>query len=136
MARQGTYGDDLTLSDGDRVLGLDAQTSTTKNFPLSSLKTFINNEALEIIAVSASTNAEAGKLYRITSGSGDNITMTLPASPAANQSIGLAKVDSGSANIVIDGNGNTINGDDSKLIGSKNTSITLQYDGVSDWLVR
>ena len=46
MARITTYGNDLTVSLQDRLLGSDSQTNGTKNFPIESIVDFLNNSGL------------------------------------------------------------------------------------------
>lgn len=84
------------------------------------------------IEKSVDYDAVANDFVLMTTGATDK-TVTLPASPAKDDIIGVSKRDSDSGNIIIDGNGNNINGDPTDIIQYKNTAWTYQFSG-NEWI--
>jgi hypothetical protein len=70
-------------------------------------------------AQSINYNAVANDLVLMTTGASDK-TVTLNASPTKDDIVGVSKADSGTGNVITDGNGNNIN-------GSATTTIKKQY---------
>lgn len=70
-------------------------------------------------------------LFDATSG---DLTATLPASPRAGRRYDITKIDTGVNTVTIDGNGNTINGDATRVIQFFATNVTVVYSG-SEWRV-
>ena len=64
------------------------------------------------------------------------VTVTLPASPVHGHVLNIKKIDSSSNNVIVDGNGNEIDGNASFTINSQYFNLQLQYDSVStQWFI-
>jgi hypothetical protein len=65
--------------------------------------------------------------------SGGYLTGTLPASPTTGKSYKVSN--RGNGDVTISGNGKTINGDTSKIIKHRYSSMSLEYNG-TEWVIQ
>ena len=117
----------------DATKGIDIITVDTVNdrFILDPLYTPIGFGGILFTLQSTNYNANSGDWVDMTTGATDK-TITFPASPVINDAVKISKADVGVGNIIIDGNGNNINGIATDLITSQYTVVTYQFNGV-EW---
>jgi hypothetical protein len=84
------------------------------------------------ISVSNDVDALANQLILMTTGATDK-TITLPLTPNKDEVIEVSKRDDSAGNLIVDGNGNDINGSLTMIITSQYTLRTLQFSGV-EWI--
>lgn len=63
-----------------------------------------------------------------------NMTVTLEAAPAVGSTLDITRLNSPPGNVIIDGNGNTINGSATATLNSQDQNFTLSYNG-TEWRV-
>ena len=106
-------------------------------------KIFFNNSTSELIGLGSTSISKAidytaidGDFVLVTTAA-VNVTITLPpVATSIDSIITIKKVDSGAANVIIDGNAaELIDGAATQTITTQWTSITIQSDGVS-WFIK
>lgn len=86
-----------------------------------------------IVTVATNTMLTVSHYTVLVDASGGDVTITLPsASSAANRIYNVKKIDASANDVIFSG---TIDDDASKRIGSRYTSLTIQSDGTSWWII-
>ena len=86
---------------------------------------------IDVVAV----NTTLGSHTHIVAGA-DNLTMTLPAAPAADEVYFIKNFNGANAQVTIAGNGNNIDGQASIVLDVPNAAIKVVYDAAVDaWFV-
>lgn len=111
--------------------GPQSGTDSSTGYPIFPVSAYItpSTKAPSIRTVTADDSVGSSDYTVLADASGGALTITFPASPATGRVLNVKKIDASANSMILDGNGNNIEGFTSVLITDGGTNVQMQYDG-------